>query len=123
MQEIAQHTLRKGLEAYDRRHGYRGAYLHFETLDDWRTRLSQVTRPLEMLDHWSLGLVLDVSAEKATLGFSDETIPNGSLNLANVEWARAYIDGYARGPEITAVSDVVRVGDVIMVRKSKYKDM
>ncbi len=122
LQEIAQQSLRKGLEAYDRRHGYRGPHMQLETLDDWRNKLANITRPLEMLDHWSLGLVLKIneSDDKATLGFSKKDIPNGVLNLDAVKWARAYVDNYERGPEITKISDVVSVGDIIMVRKSSY---
>ena len=30
LQDIARDVLRKGLEAYDRRHGYRGPFMHFE---------------------------------------------------------------------------------------------
>lgn len=118
LQEIAQHSLRAGLEAYDQRHGYRGPFKHFDSLDNWRARLGEVTRPLEMLDDWSIGVVLNINANQATLGFSDETIANGVLPLDDVKWAREYRDeGYARGPEITAVTDVLKVGDLVMVEK------
>lgn len=120
LQEIAQKALHDGLQAYDQRHGYRGPFAHFDTLEDWRTRLGEVTRPLEMLDSWSLGVVLDVKPDQATLGFSDQEIPNGLLTLDAVKWARAYKDeGYARGPEIKAVGDVVKVGDLVMVEKTE----
>ncbi len=123
LQEIAQQTLRAGLEAYDKRHGYRGPFAHFDTLDDWRAQLSEVKRPLEMLDHWSIGLVLDANARQATLGFSDEAIPNGTLDLQSVQWAREYRDeGYERGPAITGVDQVVSVGDLVLVRDSSRGD-
>ena len=123
LQDIAKRTLREGLEAYDRRHGYRGAFDHLESLDNWRSKLSKVTRPLELPDSWSLGVVLKVSADKATLGFSKTDIPNGTLPLKEVTWARKYLDeGYARGPEITAVTKVVKPGDIIMVEKLESSD-
>jgi penicillin-binding protein 1A len=118
LQEIAQDALRNGLEAYDQRHGYRGPFAHFDTLDNWRGRLGEITRPLEMLDEWSLAVVLETGATEAKIGFSTEEIPNGVLKLEDAKWARKYLDeGYAQGPEITAVSDAVAVGDVIMVSR------
>ncbi len=123
LQEVAQDSLRKGLEAYDRRHGYRGPFQHFDTLDDWRARLGKVTRPLEMLDSWSIGVVLSIEEGKAILGFSDADMPNGELALSDLKWAREYRnEGYARGPEIQAVSDVVSVGDLLMVERKGGED-
>lgn len=123
LQEIAQKALRNGLEAYDKRHGYRGPFGHFETLDDWRNRLGSIVRPLEMLDEWSLAVVLEVDDKEAKLGFSTSEIPNGVLKLEEAKWARKYLDrGYAQGPEITAVSNVVKTGDIIMVERLAHKD-
>lgn len=119
IQKVAQKSLRSGLEAYDRRHGYRGPFMQFDTLDDWRVRLGEITRPLALPDDWSIGVVLDLPTQaEAVLGFSNEELPNGLLPLKEMQWARAYKNqGYALGPKITAVSDVVKKGDVILVQK------
>lgn len=120
LQKIAQDSLREGLEAYDRRHGYRGPFMEFETLDDWRARLAEITRPLEMPDDWSLGVVLSSNESQAEIGFSDAKIPNGIIPLEEVKWARTYLNqGYARGPEITAASQVLKTGHIVMVKRIK----
>lgn len=116
LQEIAKKSLRDGLQAYDQRHGYRGPFDHFDTLDDWRLRLSKISRPLDIPDHWSIGVVLKVNEAEAKLGFSDEAMGDGSLPLAEAKWARKYMnEGYQQGPQITAVNQVLSVGDLVMV--------
>lgn len=118
LQEIAQRALRNGLVAYDRRHGYRGPFKSFETMADWREQLRNLDKPIEVIDEWDLAVVLEVNANEAKLGFADK--PQGKLSLENAKWARKYLnEGYAQGPEITGVDQVVSVGDVIIVEQIK----
>ncbi len=118
LQDIALKSLRSGLQQYDQRHGYRGAFKHFDTMGDWKTELEKITKPIEMPDTWRLAAVLDVNDAAASLGFADDdsTKSGGVLKLENLKWARTYIDeGYSQGPEITAASQVLKTGDVVMV--------
>ncbi len=118
LQEIAVKTLRDGLMDYDKRHGWRGAYKHLDTLDDWKKNLSELFRPVEMLPEWRLAMVLSVEPNKAVLGFAEG--PTGALELEQVRWARKYLnEGYAQGPEVISVNQVVQPGDVIMVEPVK----
>lgn len=114
LQSIAETALRKGLMEYDRRHGYRGPIKTFESMENWKEQLKQVTPPITMLKQWKLAVVIDVTPQAATLGFvNDET---GELRLKEAAWARKYLnEGYSQGPQITSVKQVVKVGDVIMV--------
>lgn len=113
-QDIALKSLRKGLVAYDQRHGYRGAYKNFDTVGDWRSELLKIPRPIEMPPDWRLAAVLKVSDREAQIGFSDGE--KGKIKLENLKWAREYQDeGYHQGPEITACTDVLKYGDVVMV--------
>ncbi|MCF8495190.1 MAG: penicillin-binding protein 1A [Alphaproteobacteria bacterium] len=114
LQDIAVRTLRDGLQAYDRRHGYRGPLQNLPSLDDWQSQLAQIKRPPAALKDWRLAVVLDSSTSSAKLGFADG--PEGTLSLEHAKWARKYLnEGYAQGPEITAVSQVVKAGDIVLV--------
>jgi penicillin-binding protein 1A len=114
LQDIALKSLRSGLQAYDQRHGYRGAYKHFDTMGDWKSELVKMGKPIEMPDGWKLAAVLKVTSEAASLGFAEDD--KGTLKLENLKWAREYQnEGYSQGLEITAVSQVLKEGDVIMV--------
>lgn len=120
MQAIAAQTLRDGLMAYDMRHGWRGPLKTLETMDDWRAQLKQIAPPLTMLPGWSLAVVLEANSTEALLGFAETN--QGILPLEEVKWAREYKSGgYALGPEITGVSQVLKTGDVIMVEPVKLQ--
>lgn len=116
LQYIAAKTLRDGLIAYDRRHGWRGALTKFEDISNWNAQLLTVEEPLDMPDSWTLAIVTELSDSKATIGFSDNTTE--TLTLQSVQWARACLEEcYALGAEITSVKQVLYVGDVILVEK------
>lgn len=118
LQNAAVDALRKGLMAYDRRHGYRGGYKKIENLENWLEELKAIYRPIEMLDEWKLAVVLKNGSSEAEIGLKSGD--KGKLKLEQVKWAREYRDqGYARGPAIQRVSQTVKKGDVIMVKPLK----
>lgn len=123
LQDIAQRALRSGLEAYDRRHGYRGALVNFEKtgeMGDWQMSLSTFKKPASLPDDWQLGVVQEAGLQGARIGF--ESGNEGMILLEDLKWARKYLnEGYARGPEITRASQVVSRGDVVMVRERDDK--
>ncbi|TNE40488.1 MAG: penicillin-binding protein 1A [Alphaproteobacteria bacterium] len=112
MQRLGERVLRGGLRAYDRRHGYRGPLSNFEVKEDWTVRLAQFPVPKGIGD-WRLAVVLKLENKKAEIGFSDRTA--GILPIAGAKWAREFIDVAHRGPAIGKMSDVLSVGDVILV--------
>ncbi len=117
-QSVAEKAMRAGLVAYDRRHGWRGPVTKFDTMEDWRTRLSKIQKPEGLIDEWSLALVLEVSEQTAKLGFTSPDL-NGELTLEDSKWARKYLnEGYALGPEINALTEMLSPGDVIIVEKA-----
>ncbi len=120
LQYIAVRALRDGLISYDRRHGWRGPVKQFDG-GDWHANLISVSEPEDMPDGWQLAYVIESGAAQAKIGFADEkTAP---LTLENVKWARKCLEEcYALGPEITAVSQVIKSGDVILVEKSVGKE-
>jgi penicillin-binding protein 1A len=121
LQDIAVRSLRAGLMAYDQRHGYRGPLENMSVGVHWEDDIAQVARPEAMLEDWELALVLESSSAEAKLGFAGGA--TGTLKLENAKWARKCLNEcYAQGPEIKAVSDVVKKGDVVIVEPVKGQE-
>lgn len=120
LQEIAVKALRAGLMAYDQRHGYRGPVKTFADTLDREAKMATIERPVAMPEEWDLATILETDAAQAKIGLQSGA--EGVLPLEGVKWARKYINqGYQQGPEITAVSDVVKRGDVVMVERTGEK--
>ncbi len=113
LQSIARQSLRNGLVEYDRRHGWRGAEMRLETVaGDWKRQLDGID-PAPWLAPWKRAVVLGLEDKSAAIGIEDGS--HGTIPLAELKWARAYIDENRRGPAIKAPSDVLAVGDIIAV--------
>jgi len=139
LQAAAEKSMRDGLMAYDRKiGGWRGPVTHLDNVGqtpasrvdppdgsglDWAGPLAQVARPPGMLPDWQLGVVLSLSDRAAKLGWLEPaTLPDqpprprtGVLLLSDAAWARQVKDGKP-GPAPRKMADVVRPGDVVMVR-------
>ncbi|MDJ0947068.1 MAG: penicillin-binding protein 1A [Kiloniellales bacterium] len=114
LQTAADTTLRQGLIAYDRRHGWRGpvAKLKLEAAD-WSSQLAEVPAPKGALAPWRLAVVLDLKAEGAGIGLADGNL--GVLPMTELTWARPPLEGQKVGPAPNSPSQVLEVGDVVMV--------
>jgi penicillin-binding protein 1A len=120
LQKIARDVLRDGLEAYDRRHGYRGpvtiapAGQRLDVPLDWRTYLGSVTHP-EGMGEKQLAVVIGIDDAKgyAQIGVEDGT--PGIIPLDELKWARKALEHPHRGPAVEKPSDVLAEGDVVLV--------
>jgi penicillin-binding protein 1A len=112
LQEIAERVLRKGLEAYDRRHGWRGPIARLEDGVDWQNVLAGMTPPAGM-GHWFMAVVTGVDETGVDIGFIDGG--GGRIPLAELKWARPWMKKQRLGPAVRRPSDVLAVGDVIAV--------
>ncbi len=114
LQRIAQRELRKGLITYDRRHGWRGPVAKLATMDNWAKGVEAIAAPPGSAD-WRLAVVLSVDDKEreAVIGFADRQ--KGRVPLAEVKWARAWVEGQKRGPSVKKVSQVLTVADVVLV--------
>jgi penicillin-binding protein 1A len=136
LQDKAQKAFREGLAEYDMRHGYRGPLTSVELPDD----LSAITTPEKEGDEalplwaltlrdaegellstrtiandlspWKLAVVLEAGEQMAEIGFLDGS--RAPMPLEGVAWAREFKTINELGPEITAVNEVLSVGDVIL---------
>lgn len=122
LQKIAERVLREGLIAYDRRHGWRGPVtkLDFESgaegtaegTGGWRESLAAVEPP-GGIGPWSLAVVLAVDAAKADIAFLDGS--SGHLPMAELSWARPWLENQRFGAKPKSPDKVVQPGDVVMV--------
>ena len=116
LQAWAEKTLRDGLSAYDRRHGWRGPMHHLEPGPGLEKRLAQLPPvpglPNNSLQRWRLAAVAAVEPNGVELVFSDGK--RGWMPLAEMTWARAQRDE-GLGPAVKSPRDVVAPGDVVAV--------
>lgn len=124
LQEVAEASLRRALERYDRNLGtWRGAT---DTIDPsllgdeatWREALSdaQIARDV---DGWFAAVVLEVGESSARIGIEGvEDDEDGHFIPANdVTWARPLREDGSRGNTARVAGDLLSVGDVVHVRR------
>jgi len=114
-QTTANQAVTDGLEAYDHRHGYRGAEAHVSleesnTTETW----DDILRPYKSVAGLAPGLVTEVDDDIALVYQADgQTI---ALTLADMQWARKFISRERVGLEPESVGDVLEAGDIIRTR-------
>ena len=106
LQNIATLSLRKGLENYDKRKGWRGPITNKKISNNWEKDLDQFI--LENSIGWELAIVKKINKFSATI----ETKKNldGIINYENISWTKKELN------------DLFNIGDVIYVKKVKDKD-
>ncbi|MCG8503288.1 MAG: penicillin-binding protein 1A [Sphingomonadales bacterium] len=114
LQAIAERVLRRGLFAYDRRHGWRGPVRRIALAGDWHARLNEIDMPLG-IEAWELAVVLEVSEAEAVIGLADRSL--GVLPLDQVKWAQRWLPGEFLGRKVEAVGQVLSAGDVVVVER------
>ena len=113
LQQAANRALRKALDAYDRRHGWRGPGdrvpdpprdpLGLDALLEARDPVGEL-RPavVTAVEEKSIEVYLG-QGRRLTIGWE------------GLKWARPYIDPDHRGPEPKRAADVVQAGDIVRV--------
>lgn len=121
LQKMAEQSLREGLNGYDRKHGWRGPLMKLQLgkvnpalPETWLPQLKEVVKPAGA-GTWELAVVLAVQKNAATIGLT--TGGTAQIPLEGVSWAQRWISDTTIGPAITAVSQVLAVGDVVLVSK------
>ena len=145
LQLAARNALRNGLEAYDRRHGYRGPLGQIEAGEGWAGRLDAFEDiPPDINDTWRPAVVLEVGSEDVRIGYlihpeddgneiidaieqdeEEEAGPEpaeGRISLSELEWARQSLEDGLLGPTINSPSDVLSVGDVVLAEEIRDED-
>lgn len=117
LQILAESTLRRGLILYDRRHGWRGPLGQVklpatEEIESWKAAVKEYPRPPGLGD-WQVAIVIDITADKAKIGLTDET--SGWIHLNTSKWAAPCLPNQTLGPPPKSMSEIVKIGDIVPV--------
>lgn len=115
-QQVATQALRDGLEAYDRRHGFRGpiGQIDQETLAE--SEPSDLILNYPRVESLLPAIVTEVDDESGKVAVHARHIGPATMAFETMTWARRYKTENLTGPEPEKPSDVVAPGDVIYVR-------
>ena len=108
LQNIATISLRKGLERYDRRKGWRGPLTNKKKLDNWKSDLEKYK--LEKSIGWHLAIVSKVNKFNVHIKTTEDF--NGVIDYESISWTKKEFE------------ELLKVGDVIYVKKiqdNKYE--
>lgn len=120
LQEIATKTFRKGVENYDKRHGYRGSITSLDIDDEsYLEAYQNIKIPLGAHKDWEKALVTKVTKNIANIELEEGVY--GEIPLDLLSWARTTLPNQSLGGEITSAAEVIKKGDVILVKKLDEK--
>ncbi len=115
LQTAANEGLRKALEDYDRRHGWRGAEKHYDVLPEEEPDLDELLSETTPIQELQPAIVTTVEEKSASvyLGKGQHL----QLEWRGLSWARPYIDESHRGNKPRKAADILQTGDLVRVRK------
>ncbi len=106
LQTIASAALRKGLEQYDRRRGWRGSLINKKISKNWNENLDRFK--LEKSLGWEIAIIKTIN--KFEVNIETENNTKGKIKFENVNWTRKNID------------ELFKVGDLVYVKKINQKE-
>jgi len=116
LQNIGITAFEKGIEDYDKKHGYRGALGKIDTIDKWQELLQKFDPKKLYKETWLKAVVLSLSKDLASIGVENGEI--SSIEFSSLKWARKYKTINSRGPAPKKITEVLEIGDVILVERS-----
>lgn len=115
-QQAATEALRDGLEAYDRRHGFRGPIGQIDPETLAGSDLSEAMRNYPQVESLLPAVVTSVNDKTGEVRVHARTLGQAIMPFETMIWASRYKTEDFTGPEPEKPSDVVAVGDVVYVR-------
>lgn len=116
LQGVAREALQATLVEYDERHGYRGAELQVEPVEDESQR-ARIVNDIPVVGGLDPALVVGVAEDGITV--HSRTFGSLSIPQTGLAWARRYIDENRRGGAPKVPADVVKVGDIVRLRHTE----
>ncbi len=122
LQKIAAKALQRGLEKFDRSQGIwrgTGKSLPADVLgseDKWRAALAEVADLPRDVVGWQAAVVLELGDDTARLGIEGKVLGDPIIPAEDVTWARKINADGSRSKKAKAPSDLIAVGDVVMVK-------
>ncbi len=101
LQTIASAALRKGLEQYDRRRGWRGSLKNKKISKNWNKNLDKFK--LEKSLEWEIAIIKKINKFEANI--ETENNIKGKIKFENINWTRKNID------------ELFKLGDLVYVKK------
>jgi len=115
-QQTATEALRAGLEAYDRRHGFRGPIGQFDIEGLTPAELTDKMQNYPRVEALVPAVVTSIDDEKDEVRVHTRRLGPGVMPFDTMTWARRFRTESITGPEPESPSDVVSPGDVIYVK-------
>lgn len=115
LQNIGINAFEKGIEDYDKKHGYRGALGKIETNDKWQESLQKFDPKKLYKETWSKAVVLSISKDLVSIGVENGEL--GSIEFSSLKWAKKYKTINSRGPVPKKITEILEIGDIILVEK------
>ena len=125
-QQVAEKTLRAGLQAYDQRHGFRGpikqldiseirsGLLELDSEEDIYLYYSELLRELPNSQEQIPALVTSSDELQALVWAKNQG--EIILNLAETGWARKYLTANLRGDKPKSMRELVSPGDIVYIQ-------
>jgi penicillin-binding protein 1A len=117
LQKIASKAFDAGIEEYDQKHGYRGALTKIDANGNWQEELQKFDPKKLYKESWSKAIILSLSKDIAAIGVENGAL--GSIEFSSLKWARKYRNVNSVGPAPKKITDVLAVGDVVLVEKAE----
>ncbi|MEM7053939.1 MAG: PBP1A family penicillin-binding protein [Pseudomonadota bacterium] len=116
LQRAADTAVREGLDAYDKRHGWRGPEQagFVEQVEDQSAILDKLNE-VRLIGDLLPAVALSIETERAELLLYDGRI--AELVLERVGWAREHLTRNALGIQPESVADLFSVGDLVRLRE------
>lgn len=117
MQRAATRAVHHGVRTYDRRHGWRGPLENISFTIDWQDKMKEIAGKYAY--QRAIGapaLVLEVNNKKNQIQVGFASGQKGIIPLEGLRWARRYINANNIGAAVSKPSDVLKKGDVVLVR-------
>jgi penicillin-binding protein 1A len=127
LQQTAEVAVQKGLQVYDKRHGYRGAIKHFEidtssetsTEESINTALESI-KSLPTTAGLQAALVTFIEKESMIVRLLDGQ--DAVIQFETSKWAAPYITNKKVGNKPKSMNDISQLGDVDMVKRDESGD-
>ncbi len=113
LQQAANRGLRKALEDYDKRHGWRGAEKHYAPLPEDNDSLDQLLAEIRPVQQLIPAIItgLEEKSAQAYLGKGQHI----QIDWKGLSWARPYEDESHRGAKPKTASDILKTGDLVRI--------
>lgn len=107
-QTYAEQSVQEGLEAYDRRHGWRGAEAHDKPLTEFSAFANTYPSKVTAVSHSSFDAIMQ----------DGSTV---TVNWSGMSWASPYRGANSIGPAPSKASQIVKVNDIVRLRPNENK--